>query len=111
MEPIGDKTGLSAGDTESIREAARKFSELHQLVLFGSRAKGTHKPGSDVDLAIKGDKVTYNTSVDFSAVLNEEITLPYFFDVLNYQTISEPALKEHIDRVGIIIFDRNQESL
>jgi uncharacterized protein len=59
-----------------------------------------------VDLAIKGQHLDYNTPVHLSTVLNEEMALPYYFDVLNYQSITEQRLLEHIDRVGINIFDR-----
>jgi predicted nucleotidyltransferase len=96
--------GLSDRDLELIVESAKAFPEIQQLVLFGSRAKGTHKPGSDVDLAIKGEAVTYETALRLAEILNEETPLPYFFDVLHYEAIAEPRLVEHIDRVGIVIY-------
>ena len=76
------------------------------MVLFGSRAKGTQKIASDVDLSIKGESVTYATAVRLADMLNEEKPLPYFFDVLHYESINEPRLVEHIDRVGVVIFAR-----
>jgi predicted nucleotidyltransferase len=96
--------GLLDRDMALIVEAAQAFPEIHQVVLFGSRAKGTYKPGSDVDLAIKGDAVTYETALRLAEVLNEETPLPYFFDVLHYEAIAEPRLIEHIDRVGVVIY-------
>lgn len=100
--------GLLERDLAQIVAAARAFPEIEKLVLFGSRAKGTQKPGSDVDLAIKGHAVTYETALRLAEVLNEETPLPYFFDVLHYETIAEPRLTEHIDRVGIVIYARDE---
>ncbi len=63
-------------------------------VIFGSRAMGNYKRGSDVDIAILGDesRVSY--------CLNEETNLPYFFDVINLEKIDNAKLREHIKRVG-----------
>lgn len=104
-------TGLLENDLRLILEAVRTLPEVRQLILFGSRAKGSHKTGSDVDLAVKGEAVTYETAVRLADVLNEEKPLPYFFDVVNYHSIKEPRLIEHIDRVGVVLFDRDSEDL
>lgn len=105
------RCGLLERDLRIIMQAASTLPEVNQLVLFGSRAKGTHKIGSDVDLAVKGEAVTYETAVRLAVLLNEERPLPYFFDVVNYNTINEPALKDHIDRVGVVVFDRSSAAL
>jgi uncharacterized protein len=101
--------GLLEIDIQHILDAVRTFPEVSQLVLFGSRAKGTYKQGSDVDLAIKGAAVTYDTAVKLADVLNEEKPLPYFFDVLHYECISEPSLIEHIDRVGVVLYAKESD--
>lgn len=98
--------GLTDQDLDHIREAIAKFLEIHQVLLFGSRAKGNYKPGSDIDLAIQGESVTHATIVQLADVLNEESPLPYFFDVIDYTSIDEPKLTEHINRVGVPIFTR-----
>lgn len=74
-------------------------------MIFGSRAKGNYKPGSDVDIALRGENITLNTVNKISFALNEESNMPYQFDVLNYHSIREPALCEHIDRVGIVCYE------
>ena len=104
-------TGLLESDLRLIREAASSLPEIRQLILFGSRAKGTHKPGSDVDLAIRGEAVTYETAIRLADLLNEEKPLPYFFDVVNYHSIREPRLIAHIDQVGVVLFDRESKPL
>ncbi len=107
MTPTTQHGGLSAGDLQLILDAAITLPEVRQLILFGSRAKGEYKAGSDVDLAVKGEAVTDDTVIQLTDLLNEEKPLPYFFDVVNYHSISEPALLRHIDRVGVLLFDRS----
>ncbi|PZN77541.1 MAG: DNA polymerase III subunit beta [Candidatus Methylumidiphilus alinenensis] len=98
--------GLQDRDLKHIIDSVRAFPEIDSVVLFGSRAKGTQKIASDVDLSIKGASVTYATAVRLADMLNEEKPLPYFFDVLHYESINEPRLVEHIDRAGVVIFAR-----
>ncbi|RAU16650.1 nucleotidyltransferase domain-containing protein [Nitrincola tibetensis] len=102
------RTGLSDSDYALIAEAAKQQSEIESLVLFGSRAKGNFRKGSDVDIAVKGLSVTYDSVIRLSDQLNEVLPLPYFFDVLNYNTLSDPELKAHIDRVGMEIYIINK---
>jgi len=101
--------GLQDIDIKLILESAKSFPEISQLILFGSRAKGTYKKGSDVDLVIKGASVTYDTAVKLADVLNEEKPLPYYFDVIHYESITEPRLIEHIDRVGVVLYSKDAE--
>ncbi len=98
--------GLTEEDLAVIRNAARRYPAIEQLILFGSRAKGNYKPGSDVDLAIKGHDIDYDTALHLAEVLNEETLLPYFFDVVHYESLTEPRLVEHIDRVGKPLLSR-----
>jgi len=94
------KFGLENSDIVKIIDATAQFSEIKQISIFGSRAKGTHLKGSDIDLAIKGDKVSDDTVRCLSFRLNEELPLTYFFEVVHYETIENKNLKDHIDRVG-----------
>lgn len=66
------ESGLLEDDTKHILDAVHTLPEIEQLILFGSRAKGTYKSGSDVDLVVKGEQVTYDTVVKLSGLLSEE---------------------------------------
>lgn len=96
--------GLIARDLHHIRAAAAELPEIDEVILFGSRAKGTHQQGSDVDLAIKGNGITHTTVLRLLDSLNEARPMPYFFDVLDYNGLANEPLCEHIDRVGIVLF-------
>jgi len=94
------KFGLRNSDLAHILKVISQFPEIEHVVIFGSRAKGTQLNGSDIDLAIKGEMISDDTVVHLSLLLNEELPLPYFFDVVHYEGIENKDLKEHIDRVG-----------
>ena len=102
------KYGLIDRDFFHINAAIQEFPEIEEVILFGSRAKGNYKKGSDVDIAIKGDRITYEITARFADCLNEEKPLPYFFDVVHYEAIAKPMLKADIDRVGVNLKERNR---
>lgn len=97
--------GLRDDDINAIREIIQKFPEVELALIFGSRAIGNYKQGSDVDIALKGIAVNYNTALTISSTLNEETLMPYRFDVLNYNTVQNQDLRSHIDRVDKIIYE------
>ena len=99
------KYGLNERDIKYIIESIKTFGEIKEVVMFGSRAKGNCKKGSDVDMAIKGENITHSTVTRLSYLLNEEKPLPYYFDIVHYEKIKEPELLGHIDRVGVIFYE------
>ncbi|HHW02165.1 MAG TPA: nucleotidyltransferase domain-containing protein [Thermoanaerobacterales bacterium] len=100
------KFGLREFEIEYIVDAIKKFHEIEKAVIFGSRAKGNYKPGSDVDIAVYGEDITFDTVSALHAMLEEKGPLPYFFDIVDYTHLSHKELKGHIDRVGKVIFEK-----
>lgn len=96
--------GFSKQDGERILSALLKFPEIEKAIIFGSRALGNSKSGSDVDLAILGKNITSKTAVRLRSLLNQELPLPYFFDVVVYENIANDNLKRHIDEHGVVLF-------
>ena len=105
-----DDFGLRAEDIDKIAAELDAFPEIDQAAIFGSRAKGCHKRGSDVDLAIYGEGVTLATVASLGYRLQEEGPLPYLFDIVDYTHLNSAELKAYIDRVGRTIFRRNAEA-
>ena len=99
--------GLSDQDLTYITAVIEAFAEVKKAVIFGSRAKGNYKQGSDIDIAVLGDEVSFNTIAQLHSRLEEEGPLPYFFDIVDYTHCEHKELIEHIDRVGKTIFERN----
>lgn len=85
--------GLNDKEIEEIKSVL-KSNNIKKAFIFGSRAKGNYKKGSDIDIAIDGDerKISY--------LLNEESSLPYYFDVVNISKIKNKNLSDHIKRAG-----------
>ncbi|WP_053406660.1 nucleotidyltransferase domain-containing protein [Persicobacter sp. CCB-QB2] len=104
MVDLTEKSGLSQKSIHAIREIFEKNVRIQDVVIFGSRAKGSYRPGSDVDVALKGDNLTLNDVLSAMVDLDDS-DLPYLFDVIIYDRINEPALKEHIDRVGLSLYE------
>jgi predicted nucleotidyltransferase len=96
--------GLTQTDLDTIVAVISRQAEVEEAIIFGSRAKGNYTAGSDVDIALKGAAVSHATASYISYKLNEETQMPYHFDVLNYQLISNPDLTNHIDRVGVSFY-------
>lgn len=99
--------GLKGSDIEHIVKTIKSFSEIEKSVIFGSRAKGNYKLGSDVDIAICGEGITFDILTALHSALEEESPMPYFFDIVDYTHSNHKELKEHIERVGIVIYEKN----
>lgn len=95
--------GLTPKEQEILQNVFKKFDDIKEVILFGSRALGTHKTASDIDLAIKGN-VDINTLSKLKYTLEEDTNLPYFFDVVIYDNLENLELKKHIDEFGKVIF-------
>ena len=95
-------TGLSQTVIEQITRALEKTPKIHRAYLFGSRAMGRHRPGSDIDLAVEGERLNLDVLL---SVMNhlDDLMLPYRFDVVDRSRI-DSALEDHIQRVGIKIY-------
>jgi uncharacterized protein len=87
-----------------IAEIAVEFPEIEKIIVFGSRVLGNAKHGSDVDLAVIGKTVTSQVICAFSDYLEEETSLPYFFDIIHFESLENEALREHIIRYGKTLY-------
>jgi predicted nucleotidyltransferase len=93
---------------ELLNVVFEKYPQITQVILFGSRAKGTARDTSDVDLAIAG--IDDDLLIESIALALDELPTPYQFDVKAFSNIHNPKLKDHIERIGITIFQRQAES-
>lgn len=97
--------GLTDKQLVQIRQVLSRTPRLERAILFGSRAKGTNHPGSDVDLALFGDSFTLRDRFRLDNDL-DDLDLPFTFDLLLYDQLTNPALRDHIDRVGVTLYKR-----
>ena len=98
--------GISIQSFERIQEVLADFDEVERVEIFGSRAKGNYKKGSDIDLAIYGRNLRPETALHLEAKLNEDTPIPYFVDVLAPRFLHDPELIDHIHRVGLPFYEK-----
>ncbi len=72
INKTGHILGLKDSDLENIIAVLQKEAEVEKAIIFGSRAKGNYKKGSDVDIALKGTRLDNTITRDISYILNEE---------------------------------------
>lgn len=99
------KYGLLKKDIDSLVSIISVNDKVDKIVLFGSRAKGNFATGSDIDLALKGHLLKLNDILNLK-IKTDNLSLPYKIDLIIYDCIDEPDLINHINRVGIILYER-----
>jgi predicted nucleotidyltransferase len=97
--------GIPESDLNALLSELKKNTEIDEIILFGSRAKGIFRNGSDIDIALKGRNLKLNDILEAMSGI-DKLLLPYKLDLVIYTRIKEPALIEHINRVGVILFKR-----
>lgn len=105
--------GLSETTVERIRAVLAHFPEVEKAVLYGSRAKGTHRPGSDIDLTLYGSGLGQPLLARIDEEL-DDLLLPYQMDLSLFASLTHSALLDHIRRVGAVMYERvpvTQEAL
>lgn len=101
--------GLSIETTEKICGILARHQSVEKAVLFGSRAKGTYKIGSDIDVSLHGDTITLSELGEIEFEL-DDLLLPYTIDLLIFDRIDHSQLREHIERAGKILYERVDKS-
>ncbi|MBI9016470.1 MAG: nucleotidyltransferase domain-containing protein [Phycisphaerae bacterium] len=96
--------GLTQKDIDMICNCMSQFPEITEAVIFGSRAIGNYKTASDIDIAIKGNNISDNTIIALQGILENDIPLPYRFDIIAYSKINNTDLTAHIQRVGKTLY-------
>ncbi len=98
--------GLDENIINDIVRCLKKNPRIEEAILYGSRAKGNYRTGSDIDITIKGEKLTMKDIYQLNHRLDELLT-PYKFDLSIYHKINNPDLVDHINRVGVKIFRKS----
>lgn len=98
--------GLKDEQLTKIKNALSSFGKIDEVIIFGSRAKGNFKPGSDIDLAIKSKDFSFDDLLKLHHTL-DELNLPYKFDLLIYSSIKDKDVIEHINRAGVSIYKKS----
>ncbi len=104
------KFGLKESTIRQIQSVFARYPQVKKATLYGSRAKGNYKTGSDIDLTLMGGedltlKVLYRIMDEI-----DDLLLPYTFDLSIFQHISDPDVIEHVQRVGVVFYQKTAET-
>ena len=95
--------GLSDKTLDKIKALFFSHSGIEQVIVYGSRAKGNYKPGSDIDIVLVGETLTLDVLNKIEREI-DDLALPYRFDLSIHHQIDNAELLDHIERVGIVLY-------
>lgn len=98
--------GLKEKTINAINDVFAQYSSIEQVILYGSRAKGNFRNGSDIDLTIIGEELTFTALLKIENQI-DDLLLPYKIDLSQFEKINNPDLITHIKRFGQVFFDKN----
>ena len=99
------KYGLPESAIQKIKAVLRHYPQVEKAILYGSRAKGNYKNGSDIDLTLHGTNLSLNLIYKILDDI-DDLLLPYTIDLSIFRDISDPNVIEHIQRVGVTFYER-----
>jgi len=101
------KFGLKNEIIERVNAIFKRYPDVEKAIIYGSRAKGNYKTGSDIDLTLKGAELTLSKIFPIEMEI-DDLLLPYTFDISIFDQISNPDLIEHIDRIGFVFYEKSK---
>lgn len=99
------KFGLSETTISTIHTIFKKYDAIEKAVIYGSRAKGNYKQGSDIDLTLFGESLTTDHLMQISQDLDDSV-IPYLLDISVFDLLDNSSLCDHIQRVGVVFYER-----
>jgi predicted nucleotidyltransferase len=100
------KYGLDDKTIKQIISVLEKHPEIEKVILYGSRAKGNFKNGSDVDFTLVGKRLNLTIQNKMANDL-DELLLPYTFDLSIYHQLSHKDLIDHIESMGVLFYSKS----
>ncbi len=99
-----NKFGLPERTVNELLEYFKSKPEIEKVIVYGSRAKGNFKNGSDIDFAVwTDDKSAYELRIEAEL---DDLETPYMFDVTDYKNLSHEGMKNNINKDGILFYER-----
>lgn len=99
--------GLSENILRQLTAVFDKYIQINEVILYGSRAKGNYNEGSDIDLTIVGDQLDFSILQQINTDI-DQLNLPWLFDISDYKSINNKELIDHINRIGITIYKKEE---
>ncbi len=98
--------GLSAATLDKLNSIFARHNAIVAVLIYGSRAKGNYRAGSDIDLTIKGSEIPFAEFMQIKDQI-DDLMLPYTVDLSQYRQLENADLIAHVDRVGVEIYAKD----
>lgn len=102
--------GLEETTIQKICGVFAKYPQIEKAVIYGSRAKGNYKNGSDIDLTLHGSALTLNIIYKIMTEI-DDLLLPYMVDLSIFDALSDPDLIGHVQRVGVVFYEKEAQTI
>ena len=97
--------GLNDMEYQALCSVLASIPEVEEAIIYGSRARGTNRIASDIDITLKGNALTYLQLALLDAKI-DELYLPYFVDLSLFLMLKNPDLLESINREGKVLYKK-----
>ncbi|WP_305906757.1 nucleotidyltransferase domain-containing protein [Methylomarinum sp. Ch1-1] len=101
--------GLDQATFKRILAVFESYPKVDRVIIYGSRAKGSFRKGSDIDLTLIGENLTEATLSSIKLAL-DDLNTPYLFDVSIFDHLQSPDLEEHIARAGRVFYQKKKSN-
>ena len=100
-----EPNGLPPYVFESLGAVFREWPGIDRAILYGSRAKGNFRKGSDIDLCLEAGSMPIEDLLKLGGEI-DDLMLPWKVDLALKHAIENPDLLAHIERVGVAVYER-----
>lgn len=100
------KFGLTQKTIDKISSVFENYSEIVEVIIYGSRAKGNFREGSDIDLTLKGINISNNILSKINQQI-DDLNTPYLYDISIFEKLESLEFIEHINKVGKTLYKKN----
>lgn len=100
---IKTRYGLPLAAIKKINTIFLSCPKIKQVILYGSRAMGSEKPGSDIDLCVDANELTLTELLTIETRL-DDLLLPWKIDLSLKNRIDNLDLLQHINKKGVIFY-------
>ena len=96
--------GIPEKSYRLILNSFKDFEQIEKVAIYGSRAMGNYIKGSDIDLVLYGKNLNQNSLLKLKTKLEQELPIPFYFDITHYESLPDNDLKKHIDNYSKKIY-------
>ena len=99
--------GLPKKTVAHLHKVFADHPQVDKAILYGSRAMGNYRKDSDIDLSLHGERLTQRAIMKIAGEI-DDLPIPYTVDLSAFDLLSHAKLRDHIERVGKIFYQKEK---